>query len=124
MAHGTGRAISLWRQQVNSMAEFGHNLLPLTLNSVLLTIVATDSFLLPLLSRVQVDRRGPKGSANSKFMPVSISGACLLLLYTPLPTLKSNEWVTEFARHRWSRNVPVAIFNHKAREPRPRTSNH
>ena len=76
-----------------------------------------------LFATVQADCEEPKGCPNF-LLPVSISGKCLLLLYTPQQTLKSQEWVTECSVPSWSLKVPVAIFDQEPAEPRHGTFNY
>ena len=84
--------------------------------SALFTILAM------LFAVVQADQDGSEG-LNTLFLPVSISGKCLLVLYTPGQTLKSKEWITQLSTHSWSQDVPVAIFNQKPEPNRHGTFN-
>ena len=107
----------------NRMAKLSNHPLSPTTNSALITILTAYNFLQPF-SPVQADFGGPKCLTASNFLPVSISGKCLLVLYTPQNTVSSKQWVTEFTGHSWSHNIPMAIFKRRPREPRPGSSNY
>ena len=94
----------------DSMAESTNHHLSLAINVALLTVLTTYSLFLPF-SPVQAYRGEHEGLANSDLPPISISGACLVLVYTPQQTFKSKEWTTKFSAHSWSNDVSVAIFN-------------
>ena len=82
-----------------------------------LTVLTTYSLLLPS-PPVQAYHGGPQSPASDDFPPISISGACLVVLYTPQQTLKSKKWTTEFSADSWTTEVPVATFNQKPSKPR------